>query len=144
MCICERAGVGLNTRNQVRFELERNNPLMNPYNTVMIVAWHANVDVKPILSKEAATNYIAKYTSKDKKQAPAFHQLLASVANSTNDNRSTQTACRKTSNKMLRERLYSAQETAHLLLRQLANYRTPVPIPFWIAHNVADLCCSSR
>lgn len=82
----------------------------------MIVGWRANLDIKPILSKEAAVNYIAKYASKDERQAPAFPQLLASVANSMDDNRSAQTACRKTLNKMLGECSYSAQETAHLLL----------------------------
>jgi ATP-dependent DNA helicase PIF1 len=116
MSVRANPGVGLDSRNRVRFEPARNDPLLNSYNPAMIVGWRANLDIKPILSKEAAINYIAKYASKDERQAPAFPQLLASVANSMDDNGSAQMACRKTLNKMLGERSYSAQETAHLLL----------------------------
>ena len=82
----------------------------------MIHGWRANIDIKPVLSKFSAIDYIAKYASKSEKQAPAFPELLASVANSMNGDGTTQSACQKVLNKMLGERTYSAQETAHLLV----------------------------
>lgn len=82
----------------------------------MILGWRANINIKPVLSKFAVIDYIAKYASKSEKQAPAFPELLASVANSMDGNGTAQSACQKALNKMLGERTYSAQETAHLLL----------------------------
>jgi len=89
---------------------------MNPYNVPMVLGWRANIDLKPVLSKESAIQYIAKYASKPEKQAPAFCELLAGIADSMDDHGTAQSACQKMLNKMLGERTYSAQETAHLLL----------------------------
>ncbi|KAK6972287.1 hypothetical protein R3P38DRAFT_2481780, partial [Favolaschia claudopus] len=75
-----------------------------------------NIDVKPVMSTDAAINYIAKYASKSEQQAPAFPQLLANVVASMNEAGTAKSACQKLLNKMLGERTYSAQETAHLLL----------------------------
>jgi hypothetical protein len=38
----------------IRFELERNDPLLNGYNPAIILAWCANIDVKPVMSTDAA------------------------------------------------------------------------------------------
>ncbi|KAF8196251.1 hypothetical protein K438DRAFT_1418932, partial [Mycena galopus ATCC 62051] len=62
-----------------RFEPRRNDPLMNNYNPAMILAWRANIDIKPVLSKDAALNYIAKYATKAEQQAPGFPELLQGV-----------------------------------------------------------------
>jgi hypothetical protein len=48
------AGVGFDSKRRVRFEPERNDPLLNPYNPAMILAWRANIDVKPVMSTDAA------------------------------------------------------------------------------------------
>ena len=116
MPLREEAGVGVDSKGRVRFEPKRNDQLMNPYNPAMILGWCANIDLKPVLSKDAAINYIAKYASKAEKQAPAFSELLVSIANSMEEDGTAQSACHKMLNKMLGERTYSAQETAHLLL----------------------------
>ena len=110
------AGIGLDSKHRCKFEPRCNDPLMNPFNTPMILGWRANIDIKPVLSKFAAIDYIAKYASKSEKEAPAFPKLLASVANSMDGDRMAQSACQKALNKMLGERTYSAQETVHLLL----------------------------
>ena len=110
------AGVGTDSKGRVRFEPERNDRLMNPYNAAMILGWRANIDLKPVLNKEAAINYIAKYASKAEKQAPAFPELLAGIVNEMEREGTATLACTKMLNKMLGERTYSAQETAHLLL----------------------------
>ena len=116
MTLRQEAGLGVDSKGHTRFEPQRNDRLMNPYNPAMILGWRANIDLKPVLSKKSVINYIAKYTSKDEKQAPAFSELLASVANSMEEDGTAQSACQKMLNKMLGERTYSAQETAHLLL----------------------------
>ncbi len=48
------AGMGLDSKGRVRFEPRRNDPILNPHNRAMIYAWQANLDLKPVLSKEAA------------------------------------------------------------------------------------------
>ena len=68
------------------------------------------------LTKEAAINYIAKCASKPEKQAPVFSELLAGIVNGMDGEGTAQSACQKLLNKMLGERTYSAQGTAHLLL----------------------------
>lgn len=103
MPLREEAGVGVDSKGQVRFEPRRNDRLMNPYNPAMILGWRANIDLKPVLSKDAAINYIAKYASKAKKQAPAFSELLASIANSMEEDGTAQSAHHKMLNKMLGE-----------------------------------------
>lgn len=54
MACRENAGVGLDSKRRVRFEPRRNDRLMNTYNAPMIIAWRANIDVKPVMSKDAA------------------------------------------------------------------------------------------
>ncbi|KAJ7434964.1 hypothetical protein B0H11DRAFT_1756738, partial [Mycena galericulata] len=82
----------------------------------MILAWRANIDIKPVMSKDAALNYIAKYATKAEQQAPGFPELLEGVVKQMGTGGTAQSACQKLLNKMLGERTYSAQETAHLLL----------------------------
>ncbi|EDR07407.1 uncharacterized protein LACBIDRAFT_327883 [Laccaria bicolor S238N-H82] len=72
----ENAGVRLDRKRRVRFKPHHNDRLMNTYNAPMIIAWHATIDVKPVMSKDAAITYIAKYASNAKSQAPAFPELL--------------------------------------------------------------------
>ncbi|KAF5331234.1 hypothetical protein D9611_013064 [Ephemerocybe angulata] len=80
------------------------------------LAWRANVDFKPVLSKEAAIQYAAKYATKAEKQSPAFPELLAGVVNDADGALPAQRACQKLLNKMIGERAYSAQEVSHLML----------------------------
>ena len=69
----------------------------------MILGWYVNINLKPILSKDTAINYIAKYAFKDEKQTPAFLELLASIAKTMQDDGIAQLACQKMLNKMLEE-----------------------------------------
>lgn len=59
---------------------------------------------------------MAKYATKSESQAPKFPALLNTVVQNMDNAGSAQSACHKLLNKMLGERTYSAQETAHLLL----------------------------
>ncbi|KAF5336454.1 hypothetical protein D9611_006665 [Ephemerocybe angulata] len=108
--------VGLDSKRRLRFEPTRNDPLLNTHNRAMILAWRANIDLKPVLSKESALEYAAKYATKAEKNAPTFTDLLRSVVEGRNEQMTAQATCQKLLNKMVGERAYPAQETAHLLL----------------------------
>lgn len=54
----ESATVGLDSKNRIRFEPQRNDPLLNGYNPTMILGWRANIDLKPVISREAAEQYV--------------------------------------------------------------------------------------
>ncbi len=63
-----------------------------------------------------AFSYIAKYASKAESNAPAFPAMLASIVQNLQQENTAVSVCQKLLNKMLGERTYTAQETAHLLL----------------------------
>jgi len=60
--------------------------------------------------------YVAKYASKAESQEPTFPVILSNVVNDMEENGTALSACQKLLNKLIGERTYSAQETAHLLL----------------------------
>ncbi|KAF7363976.1 ATP-dependent DNA helicase pif1 [Mycena sanguinolenta] len=82
----------------------------------MILACRANIDLKPIMSSDAAKNYIAKYATKAEQQAPAFPQLVSSIVNQMDESTTGKSIRQKLLNKMFGERTYSAQGIVHLLL----------------------------
>jgi hypothetical protein len=51
---CQNEGIGHDSKTRVHFEPRRNDPLLNNYNAAMILAWRANIDIKPVMSKDAA------------------------------------------------------------------------------------------
>ncbi|KAL1749919.1 hypothetical protein FB107DRAFT_173603, partial [Schizophyllum commune] len=61
-------------------------------------------------------SYISKYASKSEGQEPDFLTMLSNIARAVDDATPILGICRKLLNKMLGERTYSSQETAHLLL----------------------------
>jgi hypothetical protein len=58
------AGVGHDNKKRIRFEPARNDPLLNTYNAAMILAWRANVDVKPVMSTDAAIKLVSSICPK--------------------------------------------------------------------------------
>ena len=54
MTLCNTANIGLDSKHRVHFEPKRSDPLLNTFNVPMILGWRANIDVKPVLSKDAA------------------------------------------------------------------------------------------
>ncbi|KAM5545681.1 hypothetical protein V8D89_000719 [Ganoderma adspersum] len=56
---------------------------MNLHNRGMIFTWRANVDLKPVLSKNTAISYIAKYASKAESGAPEFSAMLSNIVSNT-------------------------------------------------------------
>lgn len=52
------AGVGLDSKCRVRFEGRRNDPWLNMYHPVVMLGWRANIDLKPVMSTDAAVRYV--------------------------------------------------------------------------------------
>jgi hypothetical protein len=62
----------------------RNDPLINPHDRLQIQGWRANVDLKPILSMNAALQYISKYASKSEPRFAAFSEILNKILTDSN------------------------------------------------------------
>ncbi|KAK7013912.1 hypothetical protein R3P38DRAFT_2788170 [Favolaschia claudopus] len=92
------AGVGFDSKKRILFEPQRNDPLLNTYNRAKTLGWRADIDVKSVMSTDAAINqsYIAKYASKSE---PAFPQLLDNVVAGMNEAGTAKSACQKMLNK---------------------------------------------
>ena len=108
MSLRQNADVCGDSKGRLRFEPKQNDRLMNPYNVPMILGWRANINLKPVLSKEATINYIAKYASKAEKQAPAFPELLAGIVNEMQGALLSPTCVLQLQGSALREVVYSA------------------------------------
>jgi hypothetical protein len=109
----------------VRFEPERNNPLLNGYNPAIILAWCANIDVKPVMSTDAALKGVPLLLFKlTTYNTEATYPGTPAIPNSRLPR--SQNCCRVSgvALRMLGQQkqhvrscsIYSAQETAHLLL----------------------------
>ena len=48
------ARIGVDSKQWVCFEPQHNDPQMNSYNPLLIMIWQANIDLKPVMSKDAA------------------------------------------------------------------------------------------
>ena len=54
----------------------RNDELLNSYNSTFILGWHANIDFRPMINKEAVNAYVAKYASKGKSSSSSYQDSL--------------------------------------------------------------------
>src|SRR6266540_3635262 len=64
----------------------RNDPYINPHDQLQLQGWHANVDLKPVLSIHAALQYVSKYASKLEPRSEAFSEILNRIlCNSKSD-----------------------------------------------------------
>src|SRR2546421_18485 len=93
-----------------------NDPYINPHNRLQLQGWRANVDLKPILSIDAALRYIAKYASKSEPQSKAFKEIFNQILNKSNHDEHSLTPIQKLLLSSVSERDISAQETCHILL----------------------------
>ncbi|PKK67779.1 hypothetical protein RhiirC2_663004 [Rhizophagus irregularis] len=94
----------------------RNDPLINPHDRLQLQGWRANVDLKPILSMNAALQYVSKYASKSEPRSAAFSEILNKILENSNSNDSVLAAFQGLLLQTVAERDISAQETCHLLL----------------------------
>ena len=106
----------LSDSNTSEFCPKRNDKWLNKYNRFILQLWRANIDVSPVLSKEALMMYLAKYISKSERQSQAFESLFSSLLDTTDDGQSCKKLLQRYFMKTCGERDFSAQEVCRILL----------------------------
>ncbi|KAJ8469320.1 hypothetical protein ONZ45_g16931 [Pleurotus djamor] len=94
----------------------RNDQLLNSYNASFILAWRANIDIRPIINREAVIAYASKYASKGETVSSGHQHALHSAIARLEGEAPARAAYQKTLSTFVAERDISAQETCHLLL----------------------------
>ncbi len=72
-----------------------NDLFINPYNRLQLQGWHANVDLKLILSIYVALQYISKYASKGESRSIAFSEIFNQILNNSDPNDVSLTSIQK-------------------------------------------------
>ncbi len=93
-----------------------NDLFINPYNRLQLQGWHANVDLKLILSIYVALQYISKYASKGESRSIAFSEIFNQILNNSDPNDVSLTSIQKLLLSSISEWDISVQETCYLLL----------------------------
>ncbi|KAJ3851025.1 hypothetical protein EV368DRAFT_66085 [Lentinula lateritia] len=79
--------------------------------------WRANVDIRPVINKEAVIAYVAKYASKAESTSSSFKDILHNVTTQLKDDDRAGIAYQKMMSTFVGERDISAQETCHILFQ---------------------------
>jgi ATP-dependent DNA helicase PIF1 len=67
----------------------RNDPLLNPHDQLQLQDWHANIDLKLILTMNSTLRYISKYASKAERRSASFSEILNKILNNSEPNNSS-------------------------------------------------------
>jgi hypothetical protein len=62
--LSDSTNIVIDEKGQLSLVTKRNDALVNKYNLWTLQRWRANMDITPVMSKDAFLNYIAKYASK--------------------------------------------------------------------------------
>ncbi|KAJ1524609.1 hypothetical protein ONE63_011093 [Megalurothrips usitatus] len=98
------------------FVPKRNDERLNKYNPYIILLWRANMDIAPVLSKQALVNYLAKYVSKHEVKSQSMQEVFKEVCESSNSN--AKNAIQKLYIKACSDRDFSAQEVGHIIMSE--------------------------
>jgi len=117
----------------------RNDPLVNSHNRILLQAWRANMDIKPIISSEFVLRsetskilcelykimiyltcllicrYVSKYCTKSEIRSDNLQDAMLKLSARLDPDESLKTLSQKLLIHSVGERDYSAQETCHLL-----------------------------
>jgi len=63
-------------RDFVELNTRRNDEILNSYNATFILGWRANIDFRPVISKDAVIAYVAKYASKGETTSSSYQDTL--------------------------------------------------------------------
>ncbi|CAG8702715.1 14888_t:CDS:10 [Cetraspora pellucida] len=105
--------------------------------------WHANVDLKPVLSTYAALQYISKYASKSELHSEAFSKILNQILCNSNSNDSLLAIFQRLLLHTVAEHDISAQETCHLLLGIPLYYSSYQFVSLNFNKNASRVLCSA-
>jgi hypothetical protein len=68
-------------RDFVELNTHRNDELLNSYNATFILGWRENIDFQPVINKDAAIAYVAKYASKGESVFSSYQDTLQKAIN---------------------------------------------------------------
>ena len=94
---------------------KRNDPRLNSHQRLMLQNWRANVDLQIIIDVEACARYMAKYAAKGEPKSMSATAIFATCVGKLSDHHNPLTALRSSMLRVVGERDFSAQETAHML-----------------------------
>ncbi|KAK3924207.1 tRNA pseudouridine synthase B, partial [Frankliniella fusca] len=96
------------------FEPERDcDPRMNKYNQFIIQLWRANIDIAPVISKQALISYLVKYISKSEVNSNTLNELFCGAMEQLDEDDNVKKVLHKIYMKSCAERDISAQEVCH-------------------------------
>ena len=110
-----RSSVGFDENNKLFFKAERNEPMLNTFNSDILQLWRANMDIQPITSLDSVIHYIAKYASKAESRSKALINLTRNALQNGDETRTVRQIIQQILIKMVSERDYSAQEVFYVL-----------------------------
>ena len=99
-----------------RFAPVRNDPWLNQHSKPVLLAWRANMDLQPVLDRNAAIKYVSKYASKPEIASDSYHHALSTFCHRLPQSLPAERAVQSLFAKMASDRDISAQEAVHLLL----------------------------
>ena len=91
--------------------------MINSYNPVQLSAWHANVVMQYIVSRQRVLQYCTKYVTKSEPQSQSLKEIFTTIVCGLTEGNNSLEAVQKPLINTVGERDYSAQETCHLLLQ---------------------------
>lgn len=94
----------------------RNDENLNKYNPIILQYWRANMDIAPVLSKEALLAYLVKYISKSEISSCGMDELLEILERPGIGEKKVRSVVQSLFMKVCGERDFSAQEVCHILL----------------------------
>jgi ATP-dependent DNA helicase PIF1 len=130
-----------------RFSPARNDPWLNQHSKPVLLGWRANVDLQPVLDRDAAIKYISKYASKPETVSDGYHHALDEFCSRMPQDLPAENVVCRLFARMAADRDISAQEAVHLLLgdhlvgctRSFVNLNAADDAPHMLQdHNEAD------
>ena len=95
---------------------KRNDDRLNSHNRVMLQHWRANVDLQIIVDVDACARYMAKCAAKGEPRSQPVNEILKTCVDKVKPDDKASSTIKKAMMKVVGERDFSAQETAHMLI----------------------------
>lgn len=97
--------------------------MLNSFNPVQLLAWHANVDMQYIVNHCRVVDYCTKYVTKSEPRSETLEDTFTRIVRGLKEGNQSLKAVQKFPIHSVGDRDYSAQETCHIFL-QLPMFRS--------------------
>lgn len=98
-----------NLKGHLEFTPKRNDGLINLFCILIIIMWRANMDLRAVTSKQAMSNYLAKYASKPEKKSKPMMELFEDALRGLEDQDDAKKAVMRRLIQSISDRDYSSQ-----------------------------------